>query len=221
MVSENDSNPKAWSCRYLRVKKFHRLRSGGIFLLFRGRVRNFPELSHCPLFCLFFFLVTPCCLWDLSSQPRVDLGPRQWNRQILTTGLPGKSLFGLMPPQNCHGVGGVIFTVTMQVPAWMLNCSSHVWLFATTWTVAHQAPLSMGFFRQEYWSGLSFPPPGNLPESGIEPASPELAGRFFTTSTTWEALQWWYNGPKVEDWNVFKSTLVSPNSSQPLLRPKS
>ena len=47
-------------------------------------------------------------------------------------------------------------------------------------TVAHQAPLPMGFPRQEYWSGLSFASPGDLPDPGIEPASPELAGRFFT-----------------------------------------
>ena len=53
--------------------------------------------------------------------------------------------------------------------------------FATPWTVAHQAPLSMGFPRQEYWSGLPFPPPGNLPNPGIEPVSLALAGRFFTT----------------------------------------
>ena len=51
---------------------------------------------------------------------------------------------------------------------------SHVQLFATLWTVAHQAPLSMGFFRQEYWSGLSFPSPGDLPNPGIEPRSPAL-----------------------------------------------
>ena len=44
-----------------------------------------------------------------------------------------------------------------------------------------RAPLSMGFPRQEYWSGLPFPSPGNLPNSGIEPLSPALAGRFFTT----------------------------------------
>ena len=53
-----------------------------------------------------------------------------------------------------------------------------------------QAPLPMGFSRQEYWSGLSCPPPGDLPNPGIEPSSltsPELAGRFFTTSATWEA----------------------------------
>ena len=48
---------------------------------------------------------------------------------------------------------------------------SHVRLFATSWTIACQAPLSMGFFRQEYRSGLSFPPPGDLPDPGIKPAS--------------------------------------------------
>ena len=46
----------------------------------------------------------------------------------------------------------------------------------------------MGFSRQEYWSGLPFPPPGNLPDPGTEPASPALAGGFFTTRATWEAL---------------------------------
>ena len=51
----------------------------------------------------------------------------------------------------------------------------------TPWTIAHQAPLSMGFPRQEYWSGLLFPSPGDLSDSGMEPASPALAGRFFTT----------------------------------------
>ena len=58
---------------------------------------------------------------------------------------------------------------------------SHVQLFVTPWTVAHQAPLSMGFPRQEYWSGLTFPSPGDLADPGIEAASPALAGEFFTT----------------------------------------
>ena len=56
--------------------------------------------------------------------------------------------------------------------------------WAAPWTVACQFPLSMEFFSQEYWSGLPFPPPGNLPNPGIKPwspASPELAGKFFTT----------------------------------------
>ena len=60
-----------------------------------------------------------------------------------------------------------------------------VQLFATPWTVARQVPLSMEFSRQEYWSGLPFPSPGNLPDPGIEPrslASPALAGGFFTTA---------------------------------------
>ena len=51
---------------------------------------------------------------------------------------------------------------------------SHVRLFATPWTVAYQAPQSMGFSRQEYWSGLPFPSPGDLPNPGIEPGSPAL-----------------------------------------------
>ena len=57
----------------------------------------------------------------------------------------------------------------------------YVRLFATPWTVAHQASLSTGFSRQEYGSGLPSPPPGDLPDSGIEPASPALAGRFLAT----------------------------------------
>ena len=58
---------------------------------------------------------------------------------------------------------------------------SHVWLFAAPWAVACQAPLSMEFSTRVYWSGLPFPPPENLPESGIKPESPASAGRFFTT----------------------------------------
>ena len=63
------------------------------------------------------------------------------------------------------------------------------WFCAMLWAAACQAPLSMGFSRQEYWSGLPCPTPGDLPDPGIEPESltyPALAGRFFTTGTTWE-----------------------------------
>ena len=66
----------------------------------------------------------------------------------------------------------------------MLNHFSHVQLFVTLWTVACQVPLCMGFSRQDYWSGLACPPPGNLPNPGAEPFSlmpPALA------SGTWEA----------------------------------
>ena len=74
--------------------------------------------------------------------------------------------------------------------ACVLSHFSRVRVFVTVRTVAYQAPLFMGFSRQEYWSGLLCPPPGYLSDPGIRPASfmsPELAGRFFTTSTTWEA----------------------------------
>ena len=77
----------------------------------------------------------------------------------------------------------------------LLSCAvlshfSHVWPFVASWTITCQAPLSLGFSRRECWSGLPFPPPGDLPNPRIEPASfmsPALAGKFFTTSTTWEA----------------------------------
>ena len=58
---------------------------------------------------------------------------------------------------------------------------SHVRLFVTPWTVAHQAPPSMGFSRQEYWSGLPFPSPGDLPDPGIEPRSPALRADALTS----------------------------------------
>ena len=73
----------------------------------------------------------------------------------------------------------------------MLRCSSRVWLCATLWIVNCQAPLSMGFSRQEYWSGLPRPPPGQLSDPGMEPKSlmsPTLVRVFFSTNATWEAL---------------------------------
>ena len=63
--------------------------------------------------------------------------------------------------------------------------------YATPWTITCQAPLSMGFPRQEYWSGLPCPPPGDLLDPGLKPTFPmiyALAGRFFSTSSTWGAL---------------------------------
>ena len=67
----------------------------------------------------------------------------------------------------------------------LLQC---VILFATPWNIAHKAPLSMGFSRQEYWIGLPAPSPGDLLDPGIKPTSlisPVLEGRFFTTAATW------------------------------------
>ena len=95
---------------------------------------------------------------------------------------------------NC-GTWGFLSVVTFLGPIffrrwheWYTHCYisnvkslSRVWLFVTPWTVAYKAPLSMEFSRQEYWSGLPFPSPGDFPDLGIEPVSPALAGGFFTT----------------------------------------
>ena len=66
----------------------------------------------------------------------------------------------------------------MKAKVKALSC---VELFATPWTVTYQAPLSMGFSRQEYWSGLPFPSPGDLPDPGIEPGSPALQADTLTS----------------------------------------
>ena len=87
---------------------------------------------------------------------------------------------------------------------------SHVRPFVTLWTVPHQAPLSMGFSRQDYWSGLPCPPPGHLPDPGIEITSAFIsciAGRFFTHWTTWEAPN--------QGWNESESRSVVSNSLWP------
>ena len=92
----------------------------------------------------------------------------------------------------------IIFTVVLQIYSVSID---YIWIFLqcwyftsfvcvlvtqscptqTPWTIARQAPLSMGLLRQEYWSGLPFPSPGDHPDPGFEPAFPVLAGRFFTT----------------------------------------
>ena len=84
----------------------------------------------------------------------------------------------------------LLLSRTPYAIAGVLSCFSLGQLFATLWNVVFQAPLSMGFSRPEYWSGLPCLPPGDLPDTGIQLASltsPALAGRFFTTSATWEA----------------------------------
>ena len=101
----------------------------------------------------------------------------------------------------------------------MLNRSCRVRLFETPWTVAHQAPLSMGFFRQEYWSGLLFSPPGD--PLGIEPTSltsPALAGRFFTRSVPGKLLLCNRFPPSVTASNSSKHVLPLAVSADPEFR---
>ena len=110
----------------------------------------------------------------------------------------------------------------------MLSRFSCVQLFATLWIVAHQPPLCTGFPRQEYWSGLLFLPPGDLPDPGIEPASlrsPAWAARIFTTSTTGEThshteLKWLRTGLDFVTPKSWLSALVSSFFLQILPRHK-
>ena len=88
-------------------------------------------------------------MWPVESQFPI-LDPEQWKQRVLTTGPLGNSQYS------------VFFKSTKWVNEWVKSLS-HVWLFATPWTVAHQAPPSMGFSRQEYWSGLPFSSIGDLP----------------------------------------------------------
>ena len=102
--------------------------------------------------------------------------------------------------------------------ACILSRFSRVCLCETLWTVARQAPLPMGFSRQEYWSGLPCPPLGDLSHPGIKPVSLTslaLAGGFFTTSTTWEAHL--CNIQK----QLIKSLVRGPEQWFPLQRPGS
>ena len=94
----------------------------------------------------------------------------------------------------------------------VLSLFSCVWLFVTLWTVTCQALLSLGFSRQEHWSGLPCPPPGDLTDPEIEPSSlmsPALAGGFFTTSATLE----WSESYSVTSDSLWPQGLYSPWNS--------
>ena len=83
--------------------------------------------------------------------------------------------------------------VCVRVCVFVFSLSVRSNSFAAPWTIAHQVPLSVGFFRQEYWSGLPFPLPGNLPDPGIEPmypVFPALAGGFSTTKSPGNPQPW-------------------------------
>ena len=145
-----------------------------------------------PLFCL-----SPSCLslgFLLFFSPS-SLQP--WNTEFLlldTSPFPFLTLhpsltpIRLVPiPHFCRGAvvnpGWRFFSLAVLTFCVLAQSCSRVWLFATPWTVACQAPLSMRVSRQEYWSGLLSPPPRELPDSGLEAVSPmafALAGGFFT-----------------------------------------
>ena len=105
------------------------------------------------------------------------------------------------------------------LPVCVLSCFSCVQLFSTLWTVARQDPLSMGFSKQEYWSGLPCPPLGDLPDPGIEPlslASHVLAGGFFTMELSGKPLIIFIRSDQIRSVAQLCPTLCDPmNHSTP------
>ena len=102
--------------------------------------------------------------------PELELATPVLQGRLSTTRPPRSPCLNLLPLQDYYNACTLIHSVL-----------SRVWLSATLWTVVCQASLSIGFPRQECWSVLPFPPTGDLPYTGIKPASSALAGRFFTT----------------------------------------
>ena len=139
----------------------------------------------------------PRILWNLSLVLWVDWWTVWcWKKSVVPQSCPT-----LWDPMDCSLPGfSVLKIFQARILEWVaisfsrgssrsrdlcvLSRFSGVWLFETLWTVAHQVPLSMDFSRQEYWNGLPFPPLGYLPDPGIEPTSPALAGGFFTGGPT-------------------------------------
>ena len=124
-----------------------------------------------------------CNVGDLGSIPGLGRSPGGGNSNPL-------QYYCLKNPMDggawwVHGVERIQtrlsdFTFTFTIFLQCAQSFSCGWLFAIQWTVAHKAPLPMGFSRQEYWNGFPFPTPGGLLDPGIKPIS-ALAGRFFTT----------------------------------------
>ena len=110
--------------------------------------------------------------WEIWNDEAVFSRRKIQTNEVMTNALNNdcflKTTFGLQLVLNWNSIN---IKLKVKVKVKSLSC---VWLSATPWIVAHQALPSMGFSRQEYWSGLPFPSPGDLPDPGIEPRSPSL-----------------------------------------------
>ena len=134
-----------------------------------------PGFSYCNVHlssCIFVIYNkdSECPLWFPGSCDRLH-SAIQFCLAIYLPFPPSSSLKGGKPTTCCYLSPGVLRWSWSHVRACMPSCFCHVWCSVTRWTVAHQAPLSMGFSRQEYWSGLPCPPPGDLPDPGTETVS--------------------------------------------------
>ena len=123
-----------------------------------------------------------CSMWYLVPWQGMKLRPPALGAQSLSHWTTRE-----VPRGRSVLLSLLILLVFISMHECVISRLSCVQFFATLWTVAHQVPLTTGFSRQEYWSRLPCPPPGDLPDPGLETASllsPALAGGFFTTSST-------------------------------------
>ena len=145
--------------------------------------------------CLLKATLKRCTMWDLWI--KFYLGQNEYGSQGDSTSDSSERLL----QRSCGGRSlWMILVKECVLCCAVLSHFNRVKLFKTLWTVAHQVPLSLGFSRQEYWSGLqpiwngwspiSFSGGGGLPNPGIEPVSLTRAGGFFTTRTTWRGSLW-------------------------------
>ena len=147
-----------------------------LFLISSASVRSLPFLSF----------IVPIFAWNIPLLSPVFLKRSLVFHILLISPI---SLCCLHEVAFLSLLGWYSLELCIQLDMCVLHAKSLLsfWLFATLWTVASQAPLSMGFSKQEYWCGLLCSPPGNFPHWGIEPMSlksPALAGKFFTSSAT-------------------------------------
>ena len=145
--------------------------------------------------------------WVAITFSRVSSWSRDWThiscigRWILYLWATRKALGVRLPLSKFYL--SVIYVLINKVNVKSLSC---VWLFATPWTVAHKAPLSMGFFRQEYWSGLPFPSPWDLPNPGIEPRSLALKADTFVWASREVFYTYQYEATKSKFSNLLQDT---------------
>jgi len=117
-------------------------------------------------------------LWEnygISSKKNVRMQTHTSHIQTYSKYIP-QTLYIISRAQGPPNMVDICHLFCLKQRHCVLSHFSHVWFFATLWTAAHQAPLSMGFSRQEHWSGLPFRLPGDLPDPGIELRSPVFAG---------------------------------------------
>ena len=180
-----------------KVTKHRRQSSWHAFFLLKGSRIRHPKigLQGFRTWHPKYATLTRWLFWETANVGRGFLSiPLMFVRQTLQKELYRLSLLPTFP-ESLISQERLTLIAGGKARSWhhcVLSHFGHVQHSATLWTIAHQAPLSLGLSRQEYRSALPCPPPGNLPNPGIKPASltsPALAGRSVTSSATWHHIQ--------------------------------